>query len=81
MFPNLVSNERFNQTQSRIFVPLIMLIQSRFKGNAQEYHADSTTIQYVTLSEKGKIKCLKESQKKSKSTMGWFFIQTSSNNK
>lgn len=74
MFPNLVSYERFNQTQSRIFVPLIMLIQSRFKGRCTGIsYADSTTLPVCHIKRERQNKVFKGIAEKSKSTMGWFF--------
>jgi len=74
LFPNLVSYERFNQTQNRIFVPLMMLIQARYKGKCTGIsYADSTTLPVCHIKRERQNKVFKGIAEKSKSTMGWFF--------
>lgn len=74
LFPNLVSYERFNQTQNRIFVPLMMLIQSRFKGKCTGIsYTDSTTLPVCHIKREKQNKVFKGIAEKSKSTMGWFY--------
>ncbi len=74
LFPNLVSYERFNQTQHRIFVPLMMLMQTRFKGKCTGiFYADSTTLPVCHIKREKQNKVFKGIAEKSKSTMGWYF--------
>lgn len=74
LFPNLVSYERFNQTQNRLFVPLILLINSRFKGKHTGISfIDSTTLPVCHIKREKQNKVFKGIAEKSKSTMGWYF--------
>ncbi|MDV7392223.1 IS982 family transposase, partial [Arthrospira platensis SPKY1] len=46
LFPNLVSYERFNQIQDRLFMPLVLYIQNRCLGQCTGIsYVDSTTLE------------------------------------
>lgn len=74
LFPNLVSYERFNQTQSRIFMPLMLYIKNRCMGQCTGISfVDSTTLQVCHIKREKQHKVFKGIAQKSKSTMGWFY--------
>jgi len=74
LFPNLVSYERFNQTQSRIFMPLLLYIKNRCMGQCTGISfVDSTTLQVCHIKREKQHKVFKGIAQKSKSTMGWFY--------
>lgn len=74
LFPNLVSYERFNQIQNRLFVPLVLYINSRCLGKCTGIsYVDSTCLQVCHIKREKQNKVFKGIAQKSKSTMGWFF--------
>lgn len=74
LFPDLISYERFNQTQNRLFVPLLMYLNERSLGKCTGISfVDSTTIKVCHIKREKQHKVFKGLASKSKSTMGWFF--------
>jgi hypothetical protein len=74
LFPNLVSYERFNQTQNRIFMPLMQYIHSRCLGQCTGIsYVDSTTLPVCHIKREKQHKVFKGFAQKSKSTMGWYY--------
>jgi hypothetical protein len=74
LFPNLVSYERFNQSQDRLFMPLIMYLSNRCLGQCTGISfVDSTTLEVCHIKREKQNKVFKGIAQKSKSTMGWFY--------
>lgn len=74
LFPNLVSYERFNQTQNRLFVPIILYLRSKCMGKCTGISfVDSTCLEVCNIKREKQHKVFKGFAQKSKSTMGWFF--------
>lgn len=74
LFPGLVSYERFNQTQDRIFMALMMYIQNRCLGQCTGIsYVDSTTLEVCHIKRERQHKVFKGFAQKSKSTMGWYY--------
>lgn len=74
LFPHLVSYERFNQTQSRLFMPLMLYIKNRCLGQCTGISfVDSTTLEVCHIKREKQHKVFKGLAHKSKSTMGWFY--------
>ncbi|HMR89837.1 MAG TPA: IS982 family transposase [Saprospiraceae bacterium] len=74
LFPNLISYERFNQVQNRLFMPLMLYINNRCFGQCTGIsYVDSTTLPVCHIKREKQHKVFKGIAQKSKSTMGWFF--------
>jgi len=74
LFPNLISYERFNQSQNRLFMPLMLYINNRCLGQCTGIsYVDSTTLPVCHIKRERQHKVFKGIAQKSKSTMGWFF--------
>ena len=74
LFPNLISYERFNQSQNRLFMPLMLYINNRCLGQCTVIsYVDSTTLPVCHIKREKQHKVFKGIAQKSKSTMGWFF--------
>lgn len=74
LFPDLVSYERFNQSQDRLFMPLMMYLSSRCLGQCTGISfVDSTTLEVCHIKREKQHKVFKGIAQKSKSTMGWFY--------
>lgn len=74
LFPGLVSYERFNQTQARIFVPMLIFLKNRCLGSCTGISfIDSTTLNVCHIKREKQHKVFNGFATKSKSTMGWFF--------
>ena len=74
LFPNLISYERFNQSQNRLFMPLMLYINNRCLGQCTGIsYVDSTTLPVCHIKREKQHKVFKGIAQKSKSTMGWFF--------
>ena len=74
LFPGLVSYERFNQLQNRLFVPLMLYIHNRCSGKCTGIsYVDSTTLPVCHIKREKQHKVFKGIAQKSKSTMGWYF--------
>lgn len=74
LFPNLISYERFNQSQNRLFMPLMLYINNRCLGQCTGIsYVDSTTLPVCHIKGEKQHKVFKGIAQKSKSTMGWFF--------
>ena len=74
LFPNLISYERFNQVQNRLFMPLMLYINNRGLGQCTGIsYVDSTTLPVCHIKREKQHKVFKGIAQKSKSTMGWFF--------
>lgn len=74
LFPDLISYERFNQTQNRLFVPLLLYINDRCLGKCTGISfVDSTTLPVCHIKREKQHRVFKGIATKSKSTMGWFY--------
>lgn len=74
LFPNLVSYERFNQTQDRLFMPLLLYIKNRCMGKCTGISfVDSTTLEVCHIKRERQHKVFKGFAQKSKGTLGWFY--------
>ena len=74
LFPNLVSYERFNQTQSRIMLPMIMFLNHHGLGASRGINfIDSTPLRVCHIKRERQHRTFKEIASKGKSTMGWFY--------
>ena len=74
LFPNLVSYERFNQTQSRIMVPMMIFLNRQGLGASRGINfIDSTPIRVCHIKREKQHKTFKKLATKGKSTMGWFY--------
>lgn len=74
LFPNLISYERFNALQTRIFTPLVMFFNSRMLGTCTGIsYVDSTSLPVCHIKRERQNKVFKGLAQKSKSTMGWYF--------
>ena len=74
LFPDLISYERYNQTQDRLFVPLVMYMKSRCLGSCTGISfVDSTTLNVCHIKREKQHKVFKGIAVKSKGTMGWYY--------
>ncbi|KXK39157.1 MAG: transposase [Bacteroidetes bacterium OLB9] len=74
LFPNLVSYERFNQTQHTLFIPLLMYLKERALGKCTGISfIDSTQLPVCHIKREKQHKVFDGLATKSKGTMGWFF--------
>src|SRR5690606_1727355 len=74
LFPGLVSYERFNQSQDRLFMQLMMYMNSGCLGKCTGMSfVDSTTLEVCHIKREKQHKVFKGIAQKSKSTMGWFY--------
>lgn len=74
LFPDLVSYERFNQTQARIMVPMIMFLNHHALGVSRGVNfIDSTPLRVCHIKREKQHRTFKDIASKGKSTMGWFF--------
>jgi hypothetical protein len=74
MFPSLITYERFNQTQDRLFVPLLLYLNNCRLGKCTGISfVDSTTLHVCHIKREKQNKVFMGMATKSKSTMGWFF--------
>jgi hypothetical protein len=74
LFPNLVSYERFNQTQSRLFMPILLYLKSKCVGKCTGISfVDSTCLEVCNIKREKQHKVFKGMAQKSKSTMGWYY--------
>lgn len=74
LFPDLVTYERFNQLQSRLFMPMLMYFKNRCQGECTGISfIDSTPLQVCHIKREKQHKVFKGIAEKSKSTMGWYF--------
>lgn len=74
LFPDLVTYERFNQLQSRLFMPMLMYFKNRCQGECTGISfIDSTPLQVCHIKREKQHKVFRGIAEKSKSTMGWYF--------
>ena len=74
LFPDLISYERFNQTQNRLFVPLLLYLKGRCLGdNTGISFVDSTTLNVCHIKREKQHKVFKGLAQKSKGTLGWYY--------
>lgn len=74
LFPDLVTYERFNQLQSRLFMPMLMYFKNRCQGKCTGISfIDSTPLQVCHIKREKQHKVFRGIAEKSKSTMGWYF--------
>lgn len=73
-FPELISYERFNQTQKKLIVPFIIFLNQRCLGHSRGVNfVDSTTIKVCHIKREKQHKVFKNIATKGKGTMGWFY--------
>lgn len=74
LFPDLVSYERFNQTQHTLFIPLLLYLRERKLGACTGIsYVDSTAITVCHIKREKQHKVFQGLAAKSKGTMGWFY--------
>jgi hypothetical protein len=74
LFPNLVSYERFNQTQHKVLVPLMIYLKQHGLGCSRGINfIDSTPLRACHIKREKQHRVLKSVATKGKSTMGWFY--------
>jgi hypothetical protein len=74
LFPDLVSYERFNQTQHRVIIPLLLYLKQHGLGCSRGINfIDSTPIIACHIKREKQHKVLKSFATKGKGTMGWFY--------
>lgn len=74
LFPVIVSYERFNQTQDRLFIPLLLFQKNRCLGSCTGISfVDSTSLNVCHIKREKQHKVFKGFAAKSKGTMGWYF--------
>ena len=74
LFPDLISYERFNQTQYMLFIPLIMYLKDRCLGKCTGISfVDSTPLNVCHIKREKQHKVFKDLAHKSKGTMGWYY--------
>lgn len=74
LFPDLISYERFNQTQYMLFIPLIMYLKDRCLGKCTGISfVDSTPLNVCHIKREKQHKVFKDFAHKSKGTMGWYY--------
>ncbi len=74
LFPDLVSYERFNQTQKKLIIPFIVFMNQRCLGHSRGVNfIDSTTIKVCHIKREKQHKTFSHLATKGRSTMGWFF--------
>lgn len=74
LFPDLISYERFNQTQPKIIIPLLLYLKQDGLGCSRGINfIDSTTIKVCHIKREKQHKVMKGFATKGKATMGWFY--------
>lgn len=74
LFPDLVTYERFNQLQGRLFMPMLLYFKNRCQGECTGISfIDSTPLQVCHIKREKQHKVFKGIAEKSKSTMGWYY--------
>jgi len=74
LFPDLVSYERFNQTQDRVMIPLMLYLKNNALGKSRGVNfIDSTALRVCHIKREKQHKVMKALATKGKSTMGWFY--------
>jgi hypothetical protein len=73
-FPDLVSYERFNQTQFKLIIPMILFLNQRCLGHSRGVNfIDSTAIKVCHIKREKQHKVFDGIASKGNGTMGWFF--------
>jgi hypothetical protein len=74
LFPDLVSYERFNQTQQKVIIPLLLYLKQYGLGCSRGINfIDSTTLKVCHIKREKQHKVMKGFATKGKATMGWFY--------
>lgn len=74
LFPDLVSYERFNQTQIKVLIPLIVFLKTHGLAASRGINfIDSTTIKVCHIKREKQHRVFAGMATKSRGTMGWFF--------
>lgn len=74
LFPNLISYERFNQTQDKVLIPLMIYLKQHGLGCSRGINfIDSTPLRACHIKREKQHRVLKSVATKGKSTMGWFY--------
>lgn len=74
LFPDLVSYERFNQSQHKVMIPLMMFLKTQAMGQSSGINfIDSTKLIVCHIKREKQHKTFKDFATKGKGTMGWFY--------
>lgn len=74
LFPDLISYERFNQSQQKVLLFLMAFLKNRCMGKCRGINfVDSTRLQVCHIKREKQHKVFKGIATKGKDTMGWFF--------
>ena len=74
LFPDLVSYERFNQSQKKLFIPMLVLLKNQCLGSSRGINfIDSTTLKVCHIKREKQHRVFKHIATKGKGTMGWFY--------
>ncbi len=74
LFPNLVTYERFNQSQKKLIIPFFFFLNQQCLGHSRGVNfIDSTTLKVCHIKREKQHRVFKNIATKSKSTMGWFY--------
>lgn len=74
LFPGLVSYERFNQTQKKIVIPLMLFLNHCCLGKSRGINfIDSTSLKVCHVKREKQHRVFKGIATKTKGTMGWYF--------
>lgn len=74
LFPDLVSYERFNQTQHKVIIPLLFYLQNHALGESRGINfIDSTKIQVCHIKREKQHRVFANLASKGKSSLGWFY--------
>ena len=74
LFPELISYERFNQTQKKLIIPFIIFLNQRCLGRSRGINfIDSTAIKVCHIKREKQHKVFDGVATKGKGTMGWFY--------
>ena len=74
LFPDLVSYERFNHLQSRLVLPLMVMLHKKCLGHSRGINfIDSTTLKVCHIKREKQHRVFHSLATKGKGTMGWFY--------
>jgi len=74
LFPDLISYERFNQSQKKLFVPLLVFLKTQCLAACRGISfIDSTTLKVCHIKRENQHRTFKNIATKGKGTMGWFY--------
>lgn len=73
LFPKALSYNRFVEIKKSAIIPMLFLLYSMKKKKSEVFFIDSTALKICHIKRERQNKVFKNTAKKSKSTMGWFF--------